>query len=141
MYLGQKGVTWDTINGKDQLLPAIKDLLLKDKNAFRAKNLCGGELWTWFDPHSAAKREFAVMPPNDQPKNGTTKYAVSVRGVVLPQFILAKSDAEFDTLWNGFMADHKAALCFDRLFAFQNARYQDHKKKLGLTQRPRQSRR
>jgi putative aldouronate transport system substrate-binding protein len=154
-YLGEKGVTWDTIDGRDQIKPDILALQQSDKNAFRAKYLCAGELWTWFDPYSAAKWEFAALPPNDQPKLWTTKYAVSVAafddldpaagsaegviqkkisdkwGVLLPQLILAKSDAEFDTLWNGWIAERKA-LGWDNLIAFQQARYQDHVKKLGL---------
>jgi putative aldouronate transport system substrate-binding protein len=154
-YLGQKGVTWDTINGKDQLKPEIKDLQQKDKNAFRARYLCGGELWTWFDPYSVAKWEFAALPPNDQPKNWTTRYAVNFAafddldpasdspegiiqkkladkwGVLLPQLILAKSDADFDVLWNGYLADRKS-LGWDKLVAFQQAKLSSHKTKMGL---------
>jgi putative aldouronate transport system substrate-binding protein len=154
-YLGEKGVSWDTIDGRDQIKPDVLALQLKDKNAFRARYLCAGELWTWFDPYSAAKWEFAALPPNDQPKNWTTKYAVTVAafddldpaagsaegiiqkkladkwGVLLPQLILAKSDAEFDTLWNGWIAERKA-LGWDKVIAFQQTRYLDHVKKLGL---------
>ncbi len=155
MYLGQKGVTWDTINGRDQLLPAVRDLQARDKNEFRQRYLCAGELWTWYDPYTVAKWELPTLPPNDQPKDWTTKYAVSVAafddldpatdspegiikkklddkwGVLLPQLILARSDAEFDTLWNGWLSDRKT-MGWDKLFAFQQTQYQDHKKKLGL---------
>lgn len=34
LYLGKQGVTWDTIDGKDQFLPEVVELLNSDRGAF-----------------------------------------------------------------------------------------------------------
>jgi ABC-type sugar transport system, periplasmic component len=129
MYLGEKGVTYDTIDGKDQFLPEVIDLLNKDRNAFDQKYGASYKYWMlmdtnmnlqwappsvepakqledWTKGKSISMSEFDGLDPSPETKEGVANSKnLRLWGKTLPKLLLAKSDAEFDNLFNDYLKD------------------------------------
>lgn len=132
---GKEGETYDMVDGLPQAKPEVKELELKDNNAwyskygFTASTLLwrAGALWD-----EAEKRDFMKNQPEQyEAKKMLAKYnydnnvlgldniepdGSSPEGVInakikdlwnktIPKLVLAKSDAEFDEIYNDFMKD------------------------------------
>lgn len=155
MFLGEKGVTWDTIDGKDQFKPEVLDLLNKDRAAFDKQYGASHTHWMLMDTNMMLQWAPPTAEPakqlEDWTKGKTISYAVfdginptgdseegvaansiaQLWGKTLPKLLMAKSDAEFDKLFNEFTEKRKAA-GFDKVLEYQQSQYETNKKKLGL---------
>ncbi len=154
-YLGKQGETWDVIDGKEQFLPAVNDLLIKDKTTF--DNTIGGQVgtyqllnfiksktweapqvepnkqpWDWTLDKTVCEPQFDDLVPLPSSEEGIIDTKISNKwGTALTKLILAKSEAEFDTLFNQFIADRNAA-GYDKLMAYWQKKYEENKTKLGI---------
>ncbi len=131
MFLGEKGVTYDTIDGKDQFKPEVIELLNKDRTAFDQKygasykywmlmdtnmNLQwappsvepGKQLEDWTKGKSISMSEFDGLDPSPESKEGiANSNNLRLWSKTLPKLLLAKSDEEFDNIFNKYLKDRK----------------------------------
>jgi putative aldouronate transport system substrate-binding protein len=154
MYLGKKGETWDTLNGKDTYLP--KYAAMKNENIGEFNKVVGQDpLWMfgnmlyqqqWSPATAPALKQMEdwtigksisysvydnLSPPADSDLGVDGKKANDKWGRTLPKLILAKNDAEFDTLYKAWLKDRNA-LSFDKNMEYQNKKLAENKAKLGI---------
>ncbi|WP_127534664.1 type 2 periplasmic-binding domain-containing protein [Paenibacillus kobensis] len=153
MFLGEKGVTWDTIDGKDQFKPEVIDLLNKDRAAFDQKYGASYTYWMLMDTNMNLAWAPPSVEPSKQMEDWTKGKSISMSefdnldapttsdegiansknarewGKVLPKLLLSKSDAEFDTLWNKYVAD-RTANKQAQIDAFRQTKYEENVAKL-----------
>jgi putative aldouronate transport system substrate-binding protein len=153
LFLGEKGVTYDTIDGKDQFLPEALALLNSDRAAFDKQYGGSFTFWMlmntnitaqwetppvepfkqmidWTKGKTVSASEFELLDPTGNSPEGVigTKLGL-LRGKALPQLLMAKSDAEFDTIWNEYQAKRKEE-GLDKVTAFKQAKYEQNVSKL-----------
>ena len=153
LHFGEKGVTWDTIDGKDQLKPEVQALLDKDRSAFDKKYGADETFWMLMDtdmilPWKAATKEptkqmedwtkgktvstpaFAGLEPKSDSDEGIMNTKIlQLWGKTLPQLLMAKSDADFDTLFKSYTEKRKS-YGYDQVIKYQQAQLEINKKKL-----------
>ncbi|MBK1813937.1 extracellular solute-binding protein [Clostridium sp. YIM B02505] len=155
LFLGEKGVTYDTIDGKEQFKPEVLKLLNEDRPAFDKKYGASFTYWMLMDTNLQLK----WAPPSSEPikamedwtKGKTVSYAVydqinpkgdnaegiaqtkldQLLGATLPKLLMAKSDAEFDTIFAEFKKKRDEA-GFDKVVAYRQKQFEENKKKLGV---------
>lgn len=154
LFLGEKGVTYDTIDGKDQFKPEVLDLLNKDRAAFDKKYGASYTFWMLMDTNMMLQWAPPTAEPmknlEDWTKGKTVSYAVydginptgdteeaiaankiSVEwGKTLPKLLLAKSDEEFDKVFNEFLEKRKQ-YGYDKVLQYQQQKFEVNKKKIG----------
>ncbi|HEY4391066.1 MAG TPA: extracellular solute-binding protein [Paenibacillus sp.] len=155
LYLGEKGVSYDTIDGKDQFLPEAFDLMNKDRSAFDKQygssftfwmlmNTNITEQWTpksvepykqledWTRGKAKSFSEFDELDPLANSDEGIALGKIKdLRGKTLPKLLMAPSEAEFDKIWADYLKkqdDYGLA----KVQAFQQTKYEENKKKLGM---------
>lgn len=154
VYLGVEGVTYDYVDGKEVVKPEVQHLLDTDRAAYDALYGADDAYWMFQDNVMQLKWEQEKKGPTAQLEKWTYPYATytGVYDVILPadtedsysyarieklwsetlqNLLLAKSDEEFDSVLEKFIADRNA-LGFNLL---QEKRYQyveSAKEKLGL---------
>lgn len=153
MYLGKQGETWDTIDGKDQLLPKLVEEKKKDGAAFDKKYKLEHAYWMLMDTNMSQKWSMPVEEPNLQPKQWTAGKIVNMSrfelinpsgtsddgkrankiallwGDTLPKLILAKSEAEFDEIFSAFLAKRDKE-GFAAVTEYRQQRFEENVKKL-----------
>lgn len=153
MYLGEKGVSYDTIDGKDQFKPEVLELLNKDRSAFDKQYGASHTFWMLMDTNMQLQWQPPAVEPfkqlEDWTKSKTTSNsqydlinppATSQEGInatkianewgkILPKLLLAKSDADFDKTFNDFIA-YRDKSGFAELMAFRQKLYDENVKKL-----------
>ncbi|WP_234414309.1 extracellular solute-binding protein [Paenibacillus sp. CAA11] len=127
LYLGEKGVTYDTIDGKDQFKPEVLKLLNSDRSSFDKKYGASYTFWmmqdtnlslTWAPPSIAPFKqpedwtkgkthsfsEFEDINPTGNSKEGIAKTKNDqLWSKTLPKLLLSKSDADFDQAFAEFL--------------------------------------
>ncbi|MFC5446651.1 ABC transporter substrate-binding protein [Paenibacillus aestuarii] len=153
LCLGEKGVTYDTIDGKDQFLPEVMHLLNTDRKAFDSKDggsykywmLMDTNMWLkwkpadiepakqladWTRGKTISMSEFDDLDPSPTTKEGIAKAKNDqLWSQTLPKLLMSKSDAEFDQLFTEYMnslTDRKA------IEASRQAAYERNVQKLKL---------
>lgn len=153
LFLGEKGVTYDTIDGKDQFLPEVVNLLNKDRNAFDQKYGASFTYWMlmdtnmnlqWAPPSVDPQKkmeewtrgkvismaEFDNLDPSSTSEEGISGSKIARNwGKALPKMLLAKSDAEFDEIFTKFLKDRDAA-GIDKIDAYRQQAYEKNIQKL-----------
>ncbi|WP_426446908.1 extracellular solute-binding protein [Paenibacillus sp. S-38] len=153
MYLGEKGVTYDTIDGKDQFKPEVLELLNKDRSAFDKKYGASHTFWMLMDTNMNLQWTPPAVEPFKQLEDwtkgktksfsqfdqinptGTSEEGIAQNKIAqtfskaLPKLLLAKSDAEFDQLFEKFLKDRQSA-GYDKVKAYQQKKYDENVKKL-----------
>jgi putative aldouronate transport system substrate-binding protein len=145
--LGEKGVTYDTIDGKDQLLPSYLNAtdgakygaeytfwMLMDTNMWLnwapptvEPNLTTGE---WSKGKTYNFSEFGQLTPGGTSPEGVAWTKIQqLWGKVLPKLLLAKSDTEFDQIHDKFIKD-RDNLGYEKVKIYEQAKYEDNLKKL-----------
>jgi len=154
-YLGEKGVTWDTIDGKDQFLPEVAALRDSDRQAFDKKYGASMTYWMLMDNPLYHKWEPAPVSPFKEMEEWTYPYTVSyaqydnmnplpdtpegiigqkitqLQGKTFPALLNASSEAEFNQIWDSWV-QKKQELGIEKLLDWQMVKLADNKKKLGL---------
>ncbi|TXK77408.1 extracellular solute-binding protein [Paenibacillus sp. N3.4] len=153
VYLGEKGVSYDTIDGKDQFKPEVFDLMNKDRAAFDKKYGSSFTFWMLMDTNMMLKWAPPTVEPIKQPEewtkgktksfsqydnitpSGTSEEGIAnskiaqIWGKALPKLLLAKSDEEFDQIFDKFLKDRKAA-GLDKVQAYQQKEFEANKQKI-----------
>jgi putative aldouronate transport system substrate-binding protein len=153
LYLGEKGVTYDTIDGKDQFLPDALKLLNSDRTAFDKQYGASDTFWMlmntnisaqwrpetvepfkqledWTKGKTVSASEFELLNPKGNSPEGIISTKLELQwGKVLPQLLMAESEAEFDTIWNAFQ-DKRKKDGLDQVTTFQQAKYEQNVNKL-----------
>lgn len=153
-FLGKKGVTWDTIDGKDQLLPELVEEYMRDEEAFSVKYGAVDTYWMlrnpvtvfkWRPPKPAPIQQMIdwankhadysggiykdMDPVGDTPEGIAWTKIATDWGQTLPKLLTAKSDEEFDKIWNDFLRRREEA-GFDKVMAYRQAVLDERKEKL-----------
>lgn len=155
LYLGEKGVTYDNINGKDQFKPEVLELLNKDRGAFDKQYGASYTYWMLMDtnlslgwaPESSepikAMEDWTkgktisyaaydnINPTGDNPEGIAASKIGELFGATLPKLITSKSDSDFDKLFEEFKTKRDAA-GFDKVKAYQEKQLQINKEKIGI---------
>lgn len=153
LYLGEKGVSYDTIDGKDQFLPEVKKLLDTDRSAFDKQYGSSLTFWMqqdlnmilqwqppavepfkqledWTRGKTKSYSEFDLINPPATSPEGINQTKISNEwGDVLPKLILSKSDADFDKVLSDFVAKREK-LGYAEVQAYRQTKYEENVKKL-----------
>lgn len=151
--LGEKGVTYDTIDGKDQLLPEVLDLMNKDGAASGKKYGVSYQYWMLMDTNMRMQWDAPSVEPGKQVEDWTKGKTVDFSlyeginptgtseegiisnkinqewGKVLPKLLFAKSDEEFDEIFGKYLKFREDA-GYEKIVAFQNAKLEKNREKL-----------
>jgi putative aldouronate transport system substrate-binding protein len=155
LYLGEKGVSYDTIDGKDQFKPEVFDLMNKDRAAFDKQigssftfwmlmntNITAQwtpksvepykqlEDWTRGKTHSISEFD-QIDPLANSPEGIILAKVKELRSKTLPKLLMAPSEAEFDKIWTDYINKQKE-LGLEKVQAFQQTKYEENKKKLSM---------
>ena len=154
-WLGVEGQTWDyDTNKKEVMRQDVRDLLNSDRAEYDKKYGADSCYWMLQDNAMALKWAIDTPDPLGQMERWTFPYVIGISqyeislpadteeadiktkidnewGVVLPKLLLAKSDAEFDQIWNEF-AQKRKDWGMDKLLAKQTEYMNASKKKLGI---------
>ncbi|MBB3126437.1 putative aldouronate transport system substrate-binding protein [Paenibacillus rhizosphaerae] len=153
LFLGEKGVTYDNIDGKDQFLPDVVKLLNTDRTAFDQKYGASYTYWMLMDTNMNLQWAPPGVDPQKQMADWTKGKSISMSefdnldppstseegiagsknarnwGKLLPKLLLAKSDAEFDEMWNNYVEDRNKNKQ-DKIDAYRQKAYEENIKKL-----------
>lgn len=153
LYLGEKGVSYDTIDGKDQFLPEALELLQTDRSAFDKQYGSSFTFWMLMDTNMNLQwappsvepfkqmedwtkgktygfSQFDLLDPPANSEEGVAKTKIDQEfGKALPKLLLAKSEEEFDKIWNDYLAERDKA-GWDKLQAYRQEKYEENVKKL-----------
>ncbi|OXL83314.1 ABC transporter substrate-binding protein [Paenibacillus sp. SSG-1] len=153
LFLGEKGVTYDNIDGKDQFLPDVVKLLNTDRTAFDQKYGASYTYWMLMDTNMNLQWAPPGVDPQKQMADWTKGKSISMSefdnldppstseegiagsknarnwGKLLPKLLLAKSDAEFDEMWNNYIKDRNKNKQ-DKIDAYRQKAYEENVKKL-----------
>ncbi|WP_239633705.1 extracellular solute-binding protein [Paenibacillus sp. H1-7] len=155
LYLGEKGVTYDTIDGKDQFLPEVIHMLNTDRKAFDSKyggsymywmlmdtnmNLAwmkgmdaepAKQIADWTRGKTISMTEFDNLDPDPTTKEGIAEgQNVRLWAETLPKLLMSKSDAEFDQLFAEFMNSITKDPEYEAIVASRQAAYERNVQKL-----------
>lgn len=153
LYLGEKGVSYDTIEGKDQFKPDVKKLMDTDRSAFDKQYGSSYTFWMlmdtnmnlqwappavepfkqledWTKGKTKSYSEFDLINPPANSKEGINLTKIANEwGKVLPKLLLSKSDADFDQTLADFVAK-RDKLGYADVQAFRQKLYEENLKKL-----------
>jgi putative aldouronate transport system substrate-binding protein len=153
LFLGEKGVTYDNIDGKDQFLPDVVKLLNTDRTAFDQKYGASYTYWMLMDTNMNLQWAPPGVDPQKQMADWTKGKSISMSefdnldppstseegiagskngrnwGKLLPKLLLAKSDAEFDEMWNNYIEDRNKNKQ-DKIDEYRQKAYEENVKKL-----------
>lgn len=155
LYLGEKGFSYDTIDGKDQLKPEALKVLNKDRSKFDKEYGSVFTYWMLMDTNMQLQWAPPAVEPKKQledwTKGKTVSYALydgidptgtSEEGIAgssiaqefgktLPKLLMSKSDAEFDQIFNQYLTK-RTELGFDKVVEYRKTQLDKNKKKLGM---------
>lgn len=155
LFLGEKGVSYDTIDGVDQFLPEAFELMNTDRAAFDKQYGSSFTFWMlqntnitqqwapksvepykqledWTRGKTVSNSEFDLIDPLANSDEGIILGKIKdLRGKTLPKLLMASSEAEFDKIWNDYIKKQEE-LGLDKVMAFQQTKYEENKKKLGI---------
>lgn len=153
LFFGEKGVTYDTIDGKDQFLPEVLNMYNNDRSTFAKTYGASYTFWMMMDPALNLKWAPASVEPIKQPEDWTRGKVVdnsiyanldpvvsSPEGIALgkinnewgktlPKLILAESEAKFDEAWNKFL-QYRTEHDWDKIQAYQQTAFEQNAAKL-----------
>ncbi|WP_372662710.1 ABC transporter substrate-binding protein [Cohnella sp.] len=153
MYLGEKGVSYDTIDGKDQFKPEVLELMNKDRSAFDKQYGSSHTFWMlmdtnmnlqWAPPSVAPFKQLEdwtkgkttsfsqydlINPPANSKEGINATKIANEWGKILPKLLLSKSDADFDKTFNEFI-EKRDKTGFADLMAYRQKMYEENVKKL-----------
>lgn len=155
LYLGEKGVSYDTIDGKDQFKPEAFDLMNKDRAAFDKQYGSSFTFWMmqdtnvtqqwtpqsvepyknledWTRGKTKSVSEFDLIDPLANSEEGIILSKIKdLRSKTLPKLLMASSEADFDKIWGDYIKKQED-LGLAKVQAFQQKKYEENKKKLGM---------
>ena len=153
-WLGVEGETWDYVDGKPTMKQEVRDILKSDRAEYDRLYGSDSAYWMFQDNAMALQWTEPAGPPLQQMEEWTYKYVISTSqydvtlpagsdeaeiqskvdnewGRILPQLLLAKSEAEFDNVLNDFIKQREE-WGFDKVLAAKTVLMNEAKAKLGL---------
>jgi putative aldouronate transport system substrate-binding protein len=153
-WLGVEGVTWDMVDGKPTMKQEVRDLITSDRAAYDKQygaDSCYwmfqdnamalqwavetpeplGQMERWTYPYVISTSQYDVTLPADSEEAEISQKVDNEWGVVLPKLLLAKSEADFDTILNDFI-QKRNDFGFDKVIEAKTAMMVEAKKKLGI---------
>lgn len=155
LFLGEKGVTYDQINGKDQFLPEVSQLLNTDRQAFDNKYGASYMYWMLMDPNknldwmtgmnaepakqisdwtrgkTVSMSEFENLDPDSTTKEGIAEGEnTRLWAETLPKLLMSKSDTEFEQLFAEYMNTITKGPEYEAILASRQAAYERNVEKL-----------
>jgi putative aldouronate transport system substrate-binding protein len=152
---GILGKTYNMVDGVPELTPEIKELDSNDKNKQETEIGVQSTYWMLMDTAWEQQWPIEYSPSLEQPQLWTKPYVVSYAqydnlalapgsdealiydtiqrewGKELPKLIMAKSDKEFDDIWNSYQ-QFKLDQGFKKVQTLQTDLLNKNKKKLGM---------
>ncbi|CAH0120469.1 MULTISPECIES: extracellular solute-binding protein [unclassified Paenibacillus] len=153
LYLGEKGFTYDTIDGKDQFKPEALELLNTDRSAFDKQYGASYTFWMlmdtnmnlqwappsvepfkqmedWTKGKTISVSQFDQLDPPANSEEGISKTKIDqLKSATLPKLLMAKSDEEFDHIFAEFLEKREQA-GNAKLVAYKQVKYEENVKKL-----------
>ncbi|MWC31291.1 extracellular solute-binding protein [Paenibacillus sp. MMS18-CY102] len=153
LFLGEKGVSYDTIDGKDTFKPEVKKLLDTDRSAFDKEYGSSFTFWMlmdtniqmqWLTPpvepfksleewtkgKTKSFSQYEQINPTGNSEEGIIQNKVThLFGKALPKMLLAGSDEEFDKIFNDYLKKRDEA-GFAKVQAYQQSIFESNVKKL-----------
>ncbi|XEC95402.1 extracellular solute-binding protein [Paenibacillus tarimensis] len=153
LYLGEKGVSYDTIDGKDQFLPEALNLMNTDRSAFDKQYGSSNTFWMLMDTNMSLQwappsvepfkqmedwtkgktvsfSQFDLINPPATSKEGINAGKISREwGKTLPKLLLSKSEAEFDAILDDYLK-FREKNGYAELEAYRQQKYEENVKKL-----------
>jgi len=134
--------------------PEVKEILTSDRSAYDKQYGADSCYWMFQDNAMSLKWAVETPEPLGQMERWTYPYVISVSqydvslaadsdefdiqskvdnewGVVLPRLLLAKTEAEFDTIWDAFIQKRKD-FGIDTVLATKTEMMKEAKLKLGI---------
>lgn len=156
VLLGKKGVTWDVVDGKEQMLPEIAKMRTENRKEFDQVHGADNMHWMFMDI-AMQRKNWAVPSPAHQvqieewtydkvqprfifemidPQGNIPEAVINDKvRMKLPKtiasLVTAKSDAEFDKIYNAFVEERKT-LGFDKVIEFRTQKMLQNKAKLNM---------
>lgn len=155
LFLGEKGVSYDTIDGTDQFKPEVFELMNKDRSAFDKQYGSSFTFWMlqntnitdqwapksvepfkqledWTRGKAHSNSEFDQIDPLGNSPEGIIGAKIKeLRSKNMTKLLMAPSDAEFDKIWTEYI-NKQNELGIDKFFSYQQVQYEKNKKKLGM---------
>jgi putative aldouronate transport system substrate-binding protein len=155
LYLGEKGVLWDEVNGKEQFKPEAIELLNNDRKSFYDKYGAEKTYWMLMDTNLIKKWEAPEPEPlkllKDWTKGKTYNFSVydqtapygdTEEGIAyskinskwqntLKNLLLANSDSEFDKIFNEFL-NYRESQGYEKIKAYRQKKFEENKKRLNI---------
>lgn len=155
LYLGKEGVTWETIDGKDQFKPEVLNLLNSNHGEFDRIYGAAHLYWMMMDYNVTKQWEPEPIEPlralegsgrgntynysafyNLSPKDNSTEGKINEQnlwlwGETLFKLITAESDDEFDRIYSAYISE-RDKLGYDKVVEYQQEKYEENKRKLGI---------
>lgn len=157
-YFGEVGVFCELDeNGDPYFLPEYEEMYTNDYDAFNEltgqdplwmlrdpvleKNWAGmttpeylEQMYGWGREYVVNGSQYSQIDPDAGTEEAEIKQDIDLLwGSTLPKLITAASDEEFDTLLQSYFTQ-RDALGWEKLLAYQQARYEENCKKLGISQ-------
>lgn len=155
VFLGPEGETYDMVDGKPVVKPEVKEMLQTDRAAYDKTYGADDTFWMlqdlamqlqwsegpqeplkqleeWTYPYTTFLSQYEGLTP----AVGTEEEVIALKvdrlwGETLPKLLLAKTDAEFDELFNKYVTE-RDALGYSKLVELQQQILDKNKAKLGL---------
>lgn len=125
-WLGVEGVTWDYVDGVPTMKQEVRDLLTSDRAEYDKQYGSDSAYWMFQDNAMALQWAVPTAEPLGQMERWTYPYVMTTSpydvtlaadseeadikskienewGVVLPELLLADTEAEFDQIWAAFV--------------------------------------
>ena len=155
LYLGIKGITWDVIDGKEQLKPEVVNLLNKDRTLFDNKYGAANTYWMladynltqkWMPPNDEAIKIisdwsrgktynyslFDNIHPSEDSEEGKSLSKINIKWKgTLKSLLIAKNESEFDEILDEFI-EYRNEQNWDNIQKYKQRKYEENKKKLNL---------
>lgn len=154
-YLGKEGVTWETVDGKDQFIPEVLDLINTDRLEFDRVYGASYVYWMMMDKYVSKQWEYEYIEPlksimecqkgntynysafyslspqeNCEEEKITTKHS-AIWEETLIKLITAESDEVFEEIFSQYLKDREN-IGYDKVIQYEQNRYEENKRKLGL---------
>lgn len=148
--LGVEGITYENVNGKDQFIESyLKDTSGSTKYGAQQAfwMLMDTNMWlNWapptIEPYLTSQEwskgktynfsEFNQLDPAGTSEEGIIATNIKqLWGKTLTKLLLSKNDADFDETFNKFIKE-RDKLGFDKVVAYQQKKYEENRKKLGI---------
>lgn len=155
VYCGPEGLAWDDVDGKVQWKEEALELANTDRNKFDQEYGALSTFWMqqdtakfleWAPPSKEPFKQLEdytrgktvdnsaytqLDPPGDSKLGAKGTKIGQEWGKTLPKLLMAKSDAEFDKIYNAYLSKRED-LGFAELQQYQEEQFQENKTKLGL---------